>query len=739
MGMGRRPRGSIRHGRRTDEGAAIGPSGGGHGPAAYLLLLLASALALALALAGAAYAGSGPSVTGALPTITGPTKDGLSVKVAKGLWNGQTPLTYTYRWERCDSTGGACEAIPGAVKGSYRATHVDVGHTFRVVVTATNELAGTSATAEHTAVVVAAPPVRASYPKLTGVAKDGQALSAGTGTWKGTPPFSYSYRWEDCNLAGESCSIVPGAEASTYRPSTAQIGTRVRGLVTATNAVGFASAQTVASRKIVPGPPVNLAPPTIAGSLQDGQTLTAGEGSWAGTAPLSFSYQWARCPLLGGGPCEAIAGATESTYSLAASDIASKLTVTVTAANGLGSASATSAETQPVLAILPSNTLPPSITGLLQDGQLLSIGTGVWSGSGPISYSYQWQLCGALGGPCADISQATGSTLRLSPADIGGALQVLVTATNAAGSATVLATVTSLVSGLLPANTSAPSISGVLQDGQLLGTVTGSWSGSGPISYSYQWQECNASGEACSNISAATGATLSLITGLIGSTVDVVVTATNVAGSTSVTTPASGLIGGLLPSNTSMPSVSGLLQDGQLLSAVAGTWSGSAPISYSYQWQQCNAAGKSCSNISGATGSTLTLLTGLIGSTVDVVVTATNAAGSTSATASPTGLVAGLLPSNTALPSITGALKLGQTLGALAGTWSGTAPITYTYQWQLCEILGKSCRNIVGATSPSLVLGVLDVGLPLRVVVTASNVAGSTPATSAVTGLISAL
>jgi uncharacterized protein YukE len=385
------------------------------------------------------------------------------------------------------------------------------------------------------------------------------------------------------------------------------------------------------------------------------------------------------------------------------------------------------------------STAVPSISGLLQDGQLLGAVTGSWSGSAPISYSYQWQECNTAGKACTDISGATGSTLKLLTGLIGSTVDVIVTATNVAGSTSVTTPVSGLIGGVLPSNTSMPSISGLLQDGQLLSAVTGTWSGSAPISYSYQWQECNASGKSCSNISGATGSTLTLLTGLIGSTVDVVVTATNAAGSTSATASPTGLVAGLLPSNTALPSISGTLQEGQVPSVTTGTWSGTAPISYSYQWQQCNAAGKSCVNISGATASTLKLLSGLIGSTLDVVVTATNVAGARSATTPISGLVGGVIPTSTALPSITGALKLGQTLGALAGTWSGTAPITYTYQWQLCEILGKNCSNIVGATSPSLVLGALDVGLPLRVVVTASNVAGSTPATSAVTGLISAL
>jgi len=51
----------------------------------------------------------------------------------------------------------------------------------------------------------------------------------------------------------------------------------------------------------------NLTPPTIAGTPQAGQTLTASPGQWAG-APSSFAYQWSRCDA-NGGNCAPIAGA----------------------------------------------------------------------------------------------------------------------------------------------------------------------------------------------------------------------------------------------------------------------------------------------------------------------------------------------------------------------------------------------------------------------------------------------
>src|SRR6202011_949877 len=99
-------------------------------------------------------------------------------------------------------------------------------------------------------------------------------------------------------------------------------------------------------------------------------------------------------------------------------------------------------------------------------------------------------------------------------------------------------------------------------------------------------------------------------------------TATNGAGSASKASEATSVVGALLPSNTALPSVAGLAQDGQLLSAAVGSWSGTAPISYGYQWEQCDAKGANCKELKGATGTTLGLVSGLVGSTVRVVVQA---------------------------------------------------------------------------------------------------------------------
>ena len=164
------------------------------------------------------------------------------------------------------------------------------------------------------------------------------------------------------------------------------------------------------------------------------------------------------------------------------------------------------------------------------------------------------------------------------------------------------------------------------------------------------------------------------------------VIASNAGGSGSAMSQTSAVVTAaqVAPSDISLPTIGGTAEEGKTLTAAAGSWSGS-PTSIGYQWQTCNSSGTGCVNAGGETGQTYRLSSADVGETIRVVVTAQNAAGSASATSTPTPLVAELpvvvesAPANTVLPTISGDAVEGQTLSATTGTWSGT-PTAYAYQ-----------------------------------------------------------
>ncbi|MFI5005557.1 MAG: hypothetical protein ACHQE6_11150 [Solirubrobacterales bacterium] len=92
-----------------------------------------------------------------------------------------------------------------------------------------------------------------------------------------------------------------------------------------------------------PTPPSNTAAPTVSGTAQVGTTLTAHTGTWSGTAPITYTYQWRRDATTN------IAGATKSTYTPVAADVEHTLDVLVTAHNSAGSQAAASAPTAAVI------------------------------------------------------------------------------------------------------------------------------------------------------------------------------------------------------------------------------------------------------------------------------------------------------------------------------------------------------------------------------------------------------
>ena len=92
----------------------------------------------------------------------------------------------------------------------------------------------------------------------------------------------------------------------------------------------------------------------------------------------------------------------------------------------------------------------------------------------------------------------------------------------------------------------------------------------------------------------------------------------------------------VIPENTEPPLVIGIAQDGELLTAKDGEWTGEDPTAFTYQWQSCDAGGAACANISGATGKVYRAVTADVGRRLRVQVTAKSVSGSSTATTQPT-------------------------------------------------------------------------------------------------------
>ncbi len=797
------------------------------------------------------------------PSIGGSVEPGQTLTASAGGWSGTGPVI-AYQWRRCDSAGASCADVAGATTRTYALTSPDFGSTIRVQVRGSNAAGSATASSAQTAVVpVPTPPASTVPPTISGTAQSGQTLTANDGTWTGTTPISYAYQWRRCDSAGASCADIAGATATPYTLTAADVGSTLRVRVTASNAAGSSVATSAPTGVVAaaPTPPASTAPPTISGTAQQGQTLTANDGTWTGTAPISYAYQWRRCDSAGAG-CVDIAGATTTAYTLTAADVGSTLRVRVTASNTAGSSDYSARVTSDgptsywrfdetsgalvdkrgfengtylggtqrgvagVLAgdadgavsldgssgyldvpsdpawtpaafsleivvkpsALPDNrtiwsTIGPGFAGWwLNTGPSgnvrMFIGNGsgfLFGADGPVlSGGQTYHLVATYDGSVSRLYVdgalvSTGPATTMAP-DVGGnvmrfgaystgpgqywpgvlddasfypyvltASQIAADSDAAAYGSSAVSAQTAVVtaSATPPANTAPPTISGTAQQGQTLSASTGTWTGTAPISYAYQWRRCDSVGGACVDIAGATAAAYTLAPADVGSTVRVQVTGSNSAGSSSANSTQTAVVSAPSspPANTALPTISGTARQGQTLTASDGTWTGTAPISHAYQWRRCDSAGASCVDIVPAAASSYTLASADVGSTLRVVVTASNSAGSAAATSAQSAVVASPSspPVSTGVPTISGTAQQGQTLSASTGTWTGTAPITYAYQWRRCDSVGGACVDIVAATAAAYTLAAADVGATIRVRVTASNVAGSASADSAQT------
>lgn len=148
----------------------------------------------------------------------------------------------------------------------------------------------------------------------------------------------------------------------------------------------------------------------------------------------------------------------------------------------------------------------------------------------------------------------------------------------------------------VPANTVAPVVSGDNAIGSTLACSTGTWTGYGAITYSYQWKRDG------SNIGAATASTYTLVSGDAGASITCAVTGTNADGNRTATSNALTAADSTAPTVSVAPTITGTFVVNSALTCSTGTWSAGGAITYGYQWYRDGVA------IGGETASTHTVV-----------------------------------------------------------------------------------------------------------------------------------
>jgi hypothetical protein len=192
-----------------------------------------------------AYSGSNAKLTdGTTPTDSTKNDAANTGNQDQALWTGTTDAfgNVFFNMHNTDTVG---EPAPASLTAAVPQTGGVFSQIFPVVTSG----------ADHADMVefhffgVWKAPTRSVAASITGTAKVGKVLTAATGTWAGTTPIAYSYKWYRCTVAGTSvgatapnaaakCTIIAGKTAATYTLTSADKGKFVRVLVTGSNKVG---------------------------------------------------------------------------------------------------------------------------------------------------------------------------------------------------------------------------------------------------------------------------------------------------------------------------------------------------------------------------------------------------------------------------------------------------------------------------------------------------------------------
>lgn len=453
------------------------------------------------------------------------------------------------------------------------------------------------------------PPAVTAVPTISGNTTLGSVQTCLTGAWSGSPT-GYTFQWkrDGTSIANET--------TSTHTIVTADQGHGLSCTVTATNSAGSTSSTTaVTSIPAASGAPVNSALPTISGGTGLGNVQTCLPGTWT-NSPTGYTYQWKRDGT-------AISGQTTTTHTIVAADQGHTLTVSVTATNGVGSATSTTAGTSiPAAPVAPPG---PVIWGTMAGAHasanklICDVATGNYLYGGmpsdpvTIDLTQPWEVITQL-----EDNPTSETTMTFIDDDIG-------------------------------ANPfdwyNANGIVCWYKDSGIwhfpnVGLVDVSLNAPPGLSYPCRIKMAKSGNDVTLSFGAGTSGPFdapwaSRVGVLAGKTVgylkiDFAIPAVG----KNVTVWATGASGAPVPLNTAPPTVTGTATVGSTLTCVPGTWTNS-PTSYAYQWRRDGIS------IAGATATQYVIVAADQGTNLTCAETATNADGSNSAVSAATAVPEG--------------------------------------------------------------------------------------------------
>lgn len=329
-----------------------------------------------------------PQFSAAVPTISGVAHLGETISATLVAVTGNDTPTTGYQWWSCTDIVAAgtsditanCSELVGTNDANLVITSGLVGKRIALLQTATNGQ-GTAFKSSATTALVTASPTLTSSPQVSGsdiYSSTSSSAKVTTGTWNGYPvptANNFSYAWYYCmadvpasSSVQNGCTVIANATSASVPLTAAMVGKYLVAKVTATtttNKVGGGAGSTFTESfgPIRVAPSITVAPSFAPTSVVVGRSLTASVGTWAGTGPITTSYQWWSCPSTATisatvavpATCSVISGYDNINLVVPQGSATKKILLAVTATNSVGSVvkSAISASAVTVASLSP--------------------------------------------------------------------------------------------------------------------------------------------------------------------------------------------------------------------------------------------------------------------------------------------------------------------------------------------------------------------------------------------------